>query len=296
MDQVRLTTLAWQTLRLRPECGVFVHRVADHPQVEEHDHLFHEIVCIEAGTAEHLAADGQRTLRPGDVILIRPQVWHAYRAPRGLRLVNCLIDSPLMTRLGHLLDRVDGAADLFRRRTPTPRQTPPLVLQASPAERPGIIHRLNAMLEEQQHRRNGWQAALAAGVLDLVIAVSRLNRGAAPPAGPVSGRTEQAVYDTASYLERHFQEPVRLDRLAARVHVSAGHLCRSFSRCMGMGIVQFVHHIRAEEACRLLRFTNEPVTAIAGKVGYDEIAYFSRCFRAQIGRSPRQYRQARHEH
>jgi AraC-like DNA-binding protein len=60
--------------------------------------------------------------------------------------------------------------------------------------------------------------------------------------------------------------------------------------------VQFVHHIRAEEACRLLRFTNEPVTAIAGKVGYDEIAYFSRCFRAQIGRSPRQYRQARHEH
>jgi AraC-like DNA-binding protein len=61
-----------------------------------------------------------------------------------------------------------------------------------------------------------------------------------------------------------------------------------------MGIVEFVHRTRAEEACRLLRMTEDPVGRIASRVGYDEIAYFSRCFRGQIGQSPRAYRRAWH--
>lgn len=99
---------------------------------------------------------------------------------------------------------------------------------------------------------------------------------------------EQAVLDVASHLELHFAQPVALHDLAGRVNVSPAHLSRNFGR--HMGIVEFVHQLRCEEACRLLRCTSMPIGQLGLRVGYGEVAYFSRCFRRQTGQSPREYR------
>ena len=47
-----------------------------------------------------------------------------------------------------------------------------------------------------------------------------------------------------------------------------------------------------DRLAQLSRYTDEPIKRIAARVGYDEIAYFSRCFRNQVGQSPRAYRRA----
>lgn len=291
-------TVAWRHLRGAADAGVMVARVTNHPDTGPHDHVFHELALVESGTAVHRAADGLRTLRPGDLIVLRPLVWHAYDDTRSLGLVNCLIDSTLMQRVAPLLMRFDSAFDLLQKRSPQPSDSPPLILHASPAERAVLRAGLNQMLAEQTERRSGWQAAATAGLLDVLIAVLRLHDGAEAPAPAadempsLSGRAEQAVIETASYLESHFTQPASLASLARRVGLSGGHLSRSFSRQMGMGIVAYLHRLRAEEACRLLRCTDAPISRIAARVGYDELAYFSRCFRSQIGQSPRAYRRA----
>lgn len=296
MDQPPLYTMAWQNLRNAENCGVSAHRISEHGETSEHDHLFHEIVYVETGASEHVVAGSRMKLRPGDVIVIRPQVWHAYRKPRHFGIINCLIDNRLMQKLAGLLAPVEGAFELFRQRLPRPQTTAPVVLHASPSQRQMIALRLETIMAEQRERRNGWQAAATASLLDVLVSVARLHRhrdDTKTTAAP-SGRTDEAVFDTASYLETHFADAVRLDGLASRVALSPAHLSRSFSRRMGMGIVEFVHRTRAEEACRLLRMTQEPVGKIATRVGYDEIAYFSRCFRSQMGQSPRGYRRAWH--
>jgi AraC family L-rhamnose operon transcriptional activator RhaR len=295
---------AWQYFRRAGDSGLFVFRIADHRPNAPHDHLFHELVYVESGTAEHETADGMRRLRPGDVVVIRPQVWHAYHRPRRLSIINCLIDSRLMHRLGALLGGTDGALELFRRRLKDPRRSAPSVLHAGPGDRPAVAGRLETIMAEQRARANGWHAAATAALLDLLVTICRLSTRSSPPGVAASGgaallaapaladRAEQAVLDVASHLETNFADHVSLDNLAARVHLSPGHLSRTFGRRMGMGIVEFLHRMRAEEAARLLRYTDEPIKRIAARVGYDEIAYFSRCFRAQTGQSPRAYRLA----
>ncbi len=288
-------TMVWRYLRQAGDSGMYVFRLSNHPPTIAHDHLFHEVVLIETGTAEHVTAEGTRRLRPGDVIVLRPQVWHAYHAPRGLSLINCLIDAPLMQRLGPLLHPVHGAFELLRQRPRDPRRTAPTLLHASPAERAVLAERLQSIMTEQHTRANGWQAAAAAALLELLVAVVRLAQGRTTPRQPIDppgDRTQQAVLEVATRLETHFTEPVSLQDLADQVHLSPGHLSRSFTRQMGMGIIQYLHRMRVEEACRLLRYTDEPIAQIATRVGYDEIAYFSRCFRAQMHQSPMQYRQA----
>lgn len=274
---------------------MFVFRIVNHQAGLPHDHVFHEIVYIEAGSVEHQTAAGVRTLRPGDIIVLRPQEWHAYQQPRHLTLVNCLIDSRLMHRLGPLFGQVTGAFELLRRRTAAPWSNPPTVLHATPAQRGVVQARLQAIMVEQHNRTDGWQAAATAAMLDLLICIARIAQGQRPlPAGdPAPGdRAQQAVIEVASYLESRFKDPVALDDLAAMVHLSPAYLSRCFSQHMGIGIIQYLHRMRIEEACRLLRHTKEPIGRIATMVGYDEIAYFSRCFRAQMRQSPLQYRQA----
>ena len=148
------------------------------------------------------------------------------------------------------------------------------------------------MIAEQREKRNGWQTAATAALLDLLVMVARLNQHRdVPTSSPLSDRTQQAVLDAASHLEANFTQNATLEELSERVGLSPAHLSRSFSQRMGMGIVQYLHRTRTEEACRLLRFTDESIARIAGKVGYDEISYFSRRFREQVGASPREYRQ-----
>jgi AraC family L-rhamnose operon transcriptional activator RhaR len=290
-----LVTLDWQSLRDGNACGLLVRRLPDHEATGPHDHVFHEIVYVESGTSEHHAADGRRMLRPGDVIVLRPQVWHAYASPRKLTIINCLIDGPLMSRLGPLLGSTDGVFDLLRRRTRRPGEAAPVVLHASTAQRSAVLQRLETMLAEQRERRSGWEAAAAAALLDLLVLLARMHVGPVDEARPrLADRTEQGVLDAASYIETHFAQPLRLDQLARQVGLSPAHLSRSFGRRMGMGTVSYLHRARAEEACRLLRYTDQRVGHIAARVGYDEIAYFSRCFRAQIGVSPRTYRDSWH--
>jgi AraC family L-rhamnose operon transcriptional activator RhaR len=85
-----------------------------HESVEPlHTHSFVEIAVVTAGTGVHVSLAGRQDLAVGDVVLLRPAVWHGYEECRGLGLYNCCISTELQQRelswtrddplLGHLL-------------------------------------------------------------------------------------------------------------------------------------------------------------------------------------------------
>ncbi len=157
------------------------------------------------------------------------------------------------------------------------------------------MQRLEGMMAERDHASAGWELAVTAGLLDVLLITARLwAQQWEPPNASLSPRTEQAVLEVVSYLESHYTEPIDLAALARHVHLSRWHLSRSFAQRMGMGVVEFAHRLRIEQACRRLRLTDDPIGSIAADMGYQEIAYFTRCFRKHLGQSPRAYRRASH--
>ena len=263
--------------------GLYVVRNPAHGRTSAHDHLFYELVYIEHGRAQHAGASGTRALRRGDLIVLRPGIWHAYEQPERFGLINCLIEPQLLYRLGRFLDELPGAFDLFRK--PAATDEGPVVLRGE-----AVHPLLCTMIDEQKAQRPGYMAANIARLHEVLVTTTRLyeqQRG--DHTMPMAGRADQAVLAAVDYLQRHYYQPITLDELAHHVHLSAAHLSRSFSRRVGLGVIQFVHRLRAEQACRLLCMSNLQIGEIAGKVGYAELAYFSRCFRRQVGMSPRQY-------
>lgn len=293
MPAVDPYTLTWQQFG-RFDAGVAVTRHDPQGDVLPHDHLFHELALIDRGRADHATAAGTHPLASGDVVVIRPQVWHAYqRASRDFAVVNCLIAPRLLHRLLPVL----GRGEVLHRRDRAARGAAPLVVRPTRAEVSRIRRALDEIEAEQRARGAAWQAAAVGALLGVLAVVGRAaaegrvraGSGWHPPA-TLSDRMEAAVLDAAHRVESQLADPVDVAALAAELDVNAAHLSRSFARRMGTSLVAYVHRLRAEEACRLLRLTDVPVTSIATRLGYGEVAYFSRQFKAHVGRSPLAYR------
>ncbi|MCW5605945.1 MAG: helix-turn-helix domain-containing protein, partial [Burkholderiales bacterium] len=58
----------------------------------------------------------------------------------------------------------------------------------------------------------------------------------------------------------------------------------------GMSPLEYVHTLRLEEAKHMLETGERPVEAVAGEVGYEDAAFFSRLFRRRVNLTPGQYR------
>jgi two-component system response regulator YesN len=94
-----------------------------------------------------------------------------------------------------------------------------------------------------------------------------------------------------SYINEHYAEKLTLQQLADYLYISTWHLCRVFKKCTNMNFVDILNKIRIEHAKRYLKETNLKIYEISRNVGYSDIAYFSKVFRAMTGMSPKQYRE-----
>src|SRR4051812_45387640 len=65
--------------------------------MEVHTHSFIEVAFVTGGEATHLSVAGQQHIETGDVIFLRPGVWHGYDC-QCVELYNCAIRPELLYR------------------------------------------------------------------------------------------------------------------------------------------------------------------------------------------------------
>jgi AraC-like DNA-binding protein len=102
----------------------------------------------------------------------------------------------------------------------------------------------------------------------------------------IDPRVQKAV----DHLTLNPHEPIRLEQLARRCHLSRAHLWMLFQRQIGTTPLQFQERRRIEEAQRRLRSTLDPIRAIAAACGFEDARYFSTRFKKQTQMTPREYR------
>lgn len=102
-----------------------------------------------------------------------------------------------------------------------------------------------------------------------------------------ASETLQALDDL---VYAHQAEGFSASDYARALSISTGHLSRLCRRATGSGASAYVERKLMGEACRLLAFTQLPVSEIGYRVGYGDPSYFSKRFRRAIGQSPLSYR------
>lgn len=83
-----------------------------------------------------------------------------------------------------------------------------------------------------------------------------------------------------------------MESLARALNWSRSHFDREFSRQVGQAPKQFLLNCKMIEARRLLESSRLRVGEIAERLGYRDIYFFSRQFKAFYSRSPANYRKS----
>jgi AraC family L-rhamnose operon transcriptional activator RhaR len=266
--------------------GMHLH-VEGHPM---HTHRFVEIAFAVGGRGTHDCLAGRHDMTPGDVVLLRPGVWHAYEGCRRLELYNCCFSNELLHRelawtredplLGYLL--WSGPYSAPRRGM--------LAFRLDQASLDRCCAHLDALAALRRCPLDRYRGDVL-GLLALLL--SELGRAAAPagaPDGSAQGRPHPAVRHAMRLLESDIARPWTLADLAEELHLAPAYLVRLFKDATGLPPKAYLSQVRAERAAVLLLHSDDPITSISRAVGWPDQNYFARRFKAHYGLSATTYR------
>lgn len=103
-------------------------------------------------------------------------------------------------------------------------------------------------------------------------------------------RTLEKVKLALSFIHENYTRPISVEEIAAACHYSQSHFMKFFKECMGLGFVRYLNDYRLGVASQMLLATDEGITEISGRTGFDSPSYFNRVFKRKYGVSPRQFR------
>ena len=82
-----------------------------------------------------------------------------------------------------------------------------------------------------------------------------------------------------------------IDSLASVCNISRYHFCRIFKAATGQSAINYLNSYRLRIASNMLRSTNKSINEIALLSGFEDVSYFCRLYRRELGVTPRSYRE-----
>ncbi|QCT01534.1 two component transcriptional regulator, AraC family [Paenibacillus algicola] len=105
-----------------------------------------------------------------------------------------------------------------------------------------------------------------------------------------SQNSKLIINDICDRLKTSYHYDWTLHEMAEHSHLSPSHFGVLFKRQTGMSPVNYVNHIRIEQAKKLLKDTDKKIYEIAEAVGFANLPYFTRLFKQTVGYSPKEFR------
>ena len=92
------------------------------------------------------------------------------------------------------------------------------------------------------------------------------------------------------FIEKNYASPITLQELSASVSMSPKYFCRFFSEMTHQTPMDYLNRQRIEQACCQLATTDDSITEIAYRNGFNDLSYFIRTFKKYKGITPGKYK------
>ena len=156
-----------------------------------------------------------------------------------------------------------------------------------PSDASVFLHALQYLFQEQLSKNAFFELKCHKNLTDIITACY-LAVSAIQETKPDS--TYEKILSIRSYLDENFAENIDLDSLSSRFFISKFHLSREFKKIIGVTVGNYLNSHRINQAKQLLRFTKDPISAIAVSCGIPDVNYFTKVFVKYEDMTPSRYR------
>ncbi|GMK38626.1 AraC family transcriptional regulator [Paenibacillus sp. CCS19] len=253
-----------------------------------HKHLdFSELVIVLNGNATHIVNSESSFIKKGDVFVINEETFHAYKDPHDFKICNIMFRSDFLHTAGPDLRTLNGYQALFILE-PFYRSIHSYKskLSLSIPNLEYVSSLISAMSDEYINKYQGHQTMLKSRFMELVVYLSRQYDH--QDKGMNSNLMHLA--NAISYIEDHYLQPITLEEIASQSDISVRHLNRIFKSYYRTTPIAYLHKLRFERACTMLKQTKLSIADIASDCGFNDSNYFTRQFTKTFGNSPKAYR------
>ena len=268
------------------DCNPYLRAAEIQPAVLEGDGprraYDHRLCYVLEGTGTLVLRDGEHGLAPDTLLLWAPATDYHFRGKMRVVVLNFDVtrDAAHLTR-----PMYPPAVALFHpEQIPNPEtlaELPaPLIVGGNPLLRSAVLE-----IAETFHERGPFSDADTSAQLKRVL-TDAIRLSHQPPDG-----REQLVSRLIGYIRLHAPTISDNSALAAVFGYHPVYLSALFREMTGKGLHEAIVEERIRLACRWLRRTDRSVEQIAYDTGFSSRSHFSTAFRAQMGVSPREFRE-----
>jgi AraC-like DNA-binding protein len=280
---------AYEHVEFGEDCSVRVyHRRLARIPFEWHHHPEYELTLTMNSHGKRYIGDSVSDYQAEDLVLVPPDLPHTWSSNKSIDAalpqvaIVIWFDGDWARRMADCCREYEPLRKLLRRAASGLAFAPPA------GER--VRTQLDSLLSNVPRER-------LSAALDILCTLADApgHPLASPSAfnhtntGP-SGHEPERINRVLSMIDARFAEPLRLADLCEAANLSERTLTRYFVQHIGESVGRYIARVRIGHACRMLGDTSLPISVIAARSGFANVANFNRQFKASKQTTPVEYR------
>lgn len=258
-----------------------------------HWHYFMEILLLKDGEMEMQVGTEQITARSGDIIVLLPSVMHSIRI-----LSERASYVGIKFRPGNLYDGADspdtGWNELSLFKMAVSDKNVRSHFPRNMVKKTDLVYMMNMIKKETDSHSFGYLSSVDSAIRIILTDIIRIWRaeGLSPESLAQKASRTMYVESIPAYIDRNLTDPLKVEDLAKMCNLSYSGFAKKFAGMFGRSCKSYIELMRVREAARLLKTTDDDISAISQATGFSDASHMIRCFKKEYGTTPKKYRTA----
>ena len=262
----------------------FHHIDQSHPKyvMSYHWHVEYEIIRILTGEFTVTLDEKSFKAVQGDVIFVHSGILHS-----GIP-VNCVYQC-IVFDMNVFLKLNSVCADYIQKIV----HQDILIFHHFDLRYPDVLSAVNSLFQSMDEKKPGYELSVIGQFYHFfgIVFGNHYYLDSQPKARRDYKRILQ-LKQVVEFIEKNYASPLTLGQLSDSVSMSPKYFCRFFSEMTHQTPMDYLNRQRIEQACYQLSTTDDSITDIAYRNGFNDLSYFIRTFKKYKGTTPGKYKKS----